>query len=200
MQSKRIDPTSNMPPRPRHSGMQKNVFSLYRKILREAAKKDRTTTNNLQGNGNHHHVSFESLLNKNHAITGNKTSTTTSFAAAEFRRQALEVKRSDFQKIEYLIRKGEKQIKLLQMPGVKIVGGTWKKGGVIRYWLQQPLLPQRSACTKRTVLTRGCSCRRTLFAHAAYNPSAIFSQIFSHYLEWMMKNARERTKVEICLY
>ena len=47
-------------------------------------------------------------------------------ARAEFRRQCAEVKRSDFRTIEYLVRKGRKHVKLLQMPGVK---GTSSYGG-----------------------------------------------------------------------
>jgi hypothetical protein len=50
--------------------------------------------------------------------------TTTAYAINEFRKQALSVNRSDFKKIDYMIRKGEKQIKLLRMPGVKLVRTT----------------------------------------------------------------------------
>jgi len=93
----------------RLSGIQRDVLSLYRKILRGALQKDRTTL------GSEKH-SFASLrFNK---------STTTCYAAAEFRKQAASVKRSNFKKIEYMIRKGEKQLKLMQMPGVKVVSGT----------------------------------------------------------------------------
>jgi hypothetical protein len=52
------------------------------------------------------------------------SSTTTAFAAQEFRRQSAMVKRSDFKKVEYMLRKGDKQIKLLKMPGVKLVSGV----------------------------------------------------------------------------
>jgi len=84
------------------SGLQKEVLALYRTLLREAAKKDTG--------------SFVELLQKE--------GTSTSFARDEFRKQANQVKRSDFKTIEYKIRKGQKQIKLLQMPGVKVVGGA----------------------------------------------------------------------------
>jgi hypothetical protein len=50
-------------------------------------------------------------------------STTTFYASREFRKQSATVKRSDFKKIEYMIRKGEKQLKLLRMPGVLKVEG-----------------------------------------------------------------------------
>jgi hypothetical protein len=36
--------------------------------------------------------------------------------------QATSVKKSDFQKIEYMVRKGNKQLKQLQDPNVKSVG------------------------------------------------------------------------------
>lgn len=95
------------------SGLQKEVLSLYRKILRQAVQKDRLK-----------HVSkpipsFTSLIqgkDDNHSSIH--------FAAKEFRKQAQSVKRSDFKRIEYMIRKGEKQLKLLQMTGVKDIGGS----------------------------------------------------------------------------
>lgn len=105
----------------RHSGLQKDVLALYRKILREAVKKDRkhelTSASRTGGN----QPSFSSLL-----LDGrrNGESTSTAYAAAEFRRQAETVKRSEFKRVEYMIRKGEKQIKLLRMPGVTTIGGV----------------------------------------------------------------------------
>jgi hypothetical protein len=95
----------------RLSGVQKQVFALYRTVLREATKKDRETMAAS--------TKFGSLLSKQNGST-----TSTSYAASEFRRQAGTVKRSEFKKIEYMIRKGEKQVKLLGMPGVKLVSGT----------------------------------------------------------------------------
>ena len=95
----------------RVSGVQKEVFALYRSVLREAAKKDRETM------GSSHKLG--SLLSKK-----NEPATTTSYAASEFRRQAGLVKRSEFKRIEHKIRFGEKQVKLLRMPGVKVARGT----------------------------------------------------------------------------
>jgi succinate dehydrogenase assembly factor 1 len=92
----------------RLSGMQLEVLALYRTILREAVKKDRETV----------------LASSKAADLLSNPLTTSSYAAAEFRKQAAAAKRSDFKKIEYLIRKGEKQLKLLRMPGVKVVRGT----------------------------------------------------------------------------
>ena len=95
------------------SGLQKEVLSLYRKFLREAVKKDREAAE-----GGFANLPMTALL------SGGNSSTTTSYAREEFRRQAKAVRRSDFKGIEYRIRKGEKQVKLLQMPGVKVVSGT----------------------------------------------------------------------------
>ena len=100
------------------SGLQKDVLSLYRSLLRVAAQKDRA-----EGQ----HTPITTLLSS--SIGGAGESTTTSHARAEFRRQCAEVKRSDFRTIEYLIRKGRKHVNLLQMPGVK---GTSSFGGGAR--------------------------------------------------------------------
>lgn len=96
----------------RLSGIQRDVLALYRKVLRETLKKDRETLATDK-------VSLPALLANNRS-----DNSSTSFASDEFRRQAAAIKRSDFKRIEYMIRKGEKQIKLLRMPGVKVVGGT----------------------------------------------------------------------------
>lgn len=108
----------------RLSGIQQDVISLYRRVLREAMKKD-------QREGADSATSkpspFLSLLGKAKAYvadTATLSSTTTAFASAEFRRQAATAKRSEFKKVEYMIRKGDKQIKLLRMPGVKVLSRT----------------------------------------------------------------------------
>ena len=117
----------------RLSGIQKEVLALYRSTLREAVKKDRQQQQ--VGRRPGPKEPFVSLLQppqgKNHHGTSNittstpttptTTTTTTSYAKAEFRKQAQQVKRSDFRKIEYMIRKGEKQLKVLKMPGTKVV-------------------------------------------------------------------------------
>lgn len=102
------------------SGLQKDVLSLYRSLLRVAVQKDRTSSATASSSPDQHIPPFTTLLN------GTTHTTTTSHARAEFRRQCVEVKRSDFRTIEYLIRKGRKHVKLLQMPGVK---GTSSFGG-----------------------------------------------------------------------
>jgi hypothetical protein len=90
------------------SGIQKEVFGLYRTILREAAKKDRSSN------------SVESSL----VSLWSKTDTTASYAKREFRLQASKVPRKEFKVIEFKIRYGYKQLKMLQMPGVKLVSSS----------------------------------------------------------------------------
>lgn len=93
----------------RLSGLQKEVLQLYRQILREAMAKDRKMSSQ-------HRQTMNQLLSS--------SDTSTSYACNEFRKQASMVRRSDFKTIEYKIRKGRKQLQLLKMPGVNLVGGT----------------------------------------------------------------------------
>ncbi|KAG7357057.1 complex 1 LYR family protein [Nitzschia inconspicua] len=86
------------------SGIQKEVLALYRTLLRESVKKDRSGSE-------HAKSTVTNLLASDDSIT--------SHARSEFRKQALQVDRKDFRTIEYRVRHGYKQIKLLQMPGVK---------------------------------------------------------------------------------
>jgi Complex 1 protein (LYR family) len=102
----------------RLSGLQKTVFGLYRSILREAVKKDRQQQQHQQGAAAVV-PTFPSLL-----CQANGKATTAGYARSEFRTQAQQVKRTDFKKIEYMIRKGEKQLKILKMPGTKVVMGA----------------------------------------------------------------------------
>lgn len=92
----------------RLSGVQKEVLSLYRKILREAFLKDR--------NQQDFSATFGTVLFSK--------GSTTHFAREEFRRQEKTVKRSNFKAVEQMIRKGEKQLKMLRMPGVRVVKGV----------------------------------------------------------------------------
>jgi hypothetical protein len=93
---------------PKFSGIQKEVFGLYRTILREAAKKDRSSN------------SVESSL----VTLWSNTDTTASYAQREFRLQASKTPKNDFRTIEHKVRYGYKQVKLLKMPGVKVVSGS----------------------------------------------------------------------------
>lgn len=94
----------------RLSGLQKEVLSLYRTVLRLALKKDRDR------------MELESVSSVLSLMKENGSSL--NYARAEFHKQAHSIKRSDFRTIEYSIRKGKKHIKLLEMPGVKVVGGS----------------------------------------------------------------------------
>uniref|UniRef100_A0A7S4AD26 Uncharacterized protein n=1 Tax=Pseudo-nitzschia australis TaxID=44445 RepID=A0A7S4AD26_9STRA len=95
------------------SGIQKEVLALYRTLLREASKKDRMAAAAASGSKiASKQSSFTNLL----FAEGHSSST--AHARNEFRRQASKVSRKDFRGVEYKIRHGYKQIKLLQMPGV----------------------------------------------------------------------------------
>lgn len=91
------------------SGLQKEVLSLYRTVLREACKKDQ-----LAAASDAQRIRLTSLWQD--------PQTSSSFAREEFRKQSEQVKRNDFRTIEHKIRHGHKQVKLLKMPGVKVVG------------------------------------------------------------------------------
>lgn len=97
----------------RVSGIQRDVFSLYRRVLRQALQKDRLLVSSSSSSTE---LSLPKLLQQ--------STSTVYYAVHEFRRQATSVTRSDFKRIEYLIRQGDKQIKLLNMPGVRRVVRT----------------------------------------------------------------------------
>ncbi|CAN0400059.1 unnamed protein product, partial [Phaeothamnion confervicola] len=77
----------------RISGLQHEVRSLYRKVLRAAKDKERADAVGAAG--------------------------TVQFARERFRETANSVRRSDFRLIEHLLRYGHKQLRLLSMPGVR---------------------------------------------------------------------------------
>lgn len=76
----------------RRSGLQNDVLSLYRKILRVAKSKD--------------NLSLEPK--------------TFEFAREKFRIDATNTKRSDFKRVEFLLRQGHKRLRQLSLPGVKV--------------------------------------------------------------------------------
>ena len=102
-----------MAPTSRLSGLQKDVLALYRSILREAIHKDRKTLP----------ISDQNIP-VNQLLSPSSGSSSTAYARDKFRKEALAVRRSDFKTIEYKIRKGKKQLDLLKMPGVNLVGGA----------------------------------------------------------------------------
>mmetsp|Transcript_20759 Transcript_20759/g.30569 ORF Transcript_20759/g.30569 Transcript_20759/m.30569 type:complete len:115 (-) Transcript_20759:631-975(-) len=104
----------------RLSGLQKEVLALYRNILREAARKDKAAaaTTTATNQPSFHELLFPSSSSTSQTGNAISSSTTTSYAREEFRRQSQTVKRSDYKTIEYMMRKGQKHVNLLKMPGV----------------------------------------------------------------------------------
>lgn len=86
------------------SGLQKEVISLYRRLLRVSHKKDLTTAE---------------CKDSSFIIALNKSSTSSHAMKEKFRKQAAAVSRRDHARIEHHIRQGEKYIKMMQMGGVK---------------------------------------------------------------------------------
>ncbi len=125
------------PPASRLSGLQRDVLALYRSILREAVRKDRSraaassppslprcTADGGAAGSRQQHPRVGQMLSSAAGAGGERRGSTTAFARAQFRREASAVRRSDFKTIEYKIRKGRKQLELLKMPGVDLVGGA----------------------------------------------------------------------------
>ncbi|CAM1507228.1 Fc.00g068690.m01.CDS01 [Cosmosporella sp. VM-42] len=75
----------------RLSGLQKEVLALYRNCLRESRRKPESTRTHFE-----------------------------SFARAEFQRN-LEIEKRDFAAIEFLLRKGRRQLEVYSSPGIKDV-------------------------------------------------------------------------------
>ena len=123
------------------SGIQKEVLALYRTLLREASKKDRMTvavakpeaeaipsflsllfpidsSSSNNNNNSSSNNSGDDDVEDNTSIDNVHKKSSTAHVRYEFRKQASQVGRKDFRAIEYKIRHGYKQIKLLQMPGV----------------------------------------------------------------------------------
>lgn len=86
----------NVTTKKQHSGLQKQVFGLYRKLLRTANLKDGEKL-------------ISSLYNEKSTVYAVKT---------KFRASSEKLNRRDVDRIEYSIRQGEKYVKTLQMKGV----------------------------------------------------------------------------------
>ncbi len=71
-----------------------------------------------------HHSPFGRSMHSSSADSSESVATTLDYARKKFRQEAAQVRRSDFKTIEYKIRKGRKQLELLKMPGVNVVGGA----------------------------------------------------------------------------
>ena len=107
------------------SGLQKEVFGLYRTILREAASKDRQSLLLLSSKSSKSKPSSSSVVPSTSLLNlWFDTKSTSYYARNEFRTQAKINNKNDFRTIEYKIRHGYKQIKILKMPGTKVVSSS----------------------------------------------------------------------------
>jgi len=103
--------------RPKHSAIQKQVFALYRTLLRAGALKDKKQLLAADSSSGDNDLSMSSFVN----LLDNEGSTTFS-VRQKFRSKAESLTRREFDRIEHGIRQGEKYVKLLQMEGVS--GGS----------------------------------------------------------------------------
>ena len=87
----------------KYSGLQLQVLSLYRNLLRTSLEKERET--------NGIAPSFVTLRHD--------CNSSTYHASTQFRKEALSISKRDIDLIEYGIRRGEKYVKLLKMGGVR---------------------------------------------------------------------------------
>ena len=78
----------------KYSGLQKEVFSVYRQIIREALKKEDPAVS-------------QGIID---------------VARRQFKDKSKEIRKTDYQTIEHSIRDARKKIKLIQMPGFRGVG------------------------------------------------------------------------------
>mmetsp|Transcript_17574 Transcript_17574/g.35005 ORF Transcript_17574/g.35005 Transcript_17574/m.35005 type:complete len:117 (+) Transcript_17574:62-412(+) len=99
-----------------HSGLQREVFALYRSILRAAMKKDSELAPPSDGPVRRSQFWAQTA--------DSSSSPTASYAKECFRTEAFSYRRIDFTRIEFAIRQGKKKLALLEMKGVKVVGGS----------------------------------------------------------------------------
>lgn len=99
-----------------HSGLQKEVISLYRRLLRTCRVKDAE----IQAGSCSSNVSIPFLQSFN-------DSDTSIFAMRlKFRKECMEVSKRDHARIEHGIRQGEKYIKMMNMSGVRGISSSRK--------------------------------------------------------------------------
>ena len=108
-----------------HSGLQKEVISLYRRLLRTCRVKDLETQ---AGTGS---SSDTSRMNKNNITIPfleslNHSSTSIFAMRQKFRKQCMEMSKRDHARIEHGIRQGEKYIKMMKMSGVRGISSSRK--------------------------------------------------------------------------
>ncbi len=96
----------------RISGLQKDVFALYRALLRSARKKETAEVRNRLYNVG----KFQSWMLLSHNVNI-IIGLALFIVRSEFREEAKKVDRNDFRTIEHMLRYGYKQKKILEMPG-----------------------------------------------------------------------------------
>ena len=92
-----------------HSGLQRQVLTLYRTLLRASFNKERGT--NITNENTFECKSFVTLLRDSNSTTYN--------VSTQFRKEAMSMSKRDIDFIEHGIRKGEKYVKLLKMGSVR---------------------------------------------------------------------------------
>ncbi|PQE12535.1 Complex 1 LYR protein [Rutstroemia sp. NJR-2017a BBW] len=90
----------------RYSGLQREVLGLYRKCLRESRKKP--VVSNAQWNGGAAVDLFVKEARKHFEA----------YARTEFQK-SIKLDKKDFGAIEYLLRKGQRQVEMYSSPGIK---------------------------------------------------------------------------------
>ena len=119
----------------RRSGLQSDVLTLYRQLLKTAARKD-DQTHSLRKHGKWITLCYSSvsLSLSTHTHTHTLYLSASPFlhirlsltlirnlyvVSIQFREQAAKVDRKDFRAIEHYLRHGHKQKKLMEMPGFR---------------------------------------------------------------------------------
>ena len=108
-------PTSKAKHKQQHSGLQKEVLSLYRTLLRASLRKDRPSaiSSTMTTASNTSLLSACQLLNN--------IGSTTNHTRTQFRASSEQMTKRELDRIEYAIRRGKKFVKLLEMEGVQVV-------------------------------------------------------------------------------
>eukprot|EP01132_Coremiostelium_polycephalum_P000658 gene658-813_t len=90
----------------RLSGLQKEVVSLYRKFIRVSIQKDKK---NLQEQSNNH----QTTTTTSSSLPPTQQSSLTQYIRNQFRQKAKSISRREISKIEVLVLRGKRQLKLL---------------------------------------------------------------------------------------
>ncbi|EFA84815.1 hypothetical protein PPL_01808 [Heterostelium album PN500] len=87
---------------PRYSGVQKQVLSLYRNFIRQSLKNDRLNSGSSSSSSG----------------SGEQSYPMTSYIQSQFRTKAKSISRRDISKIEMMLLKGQRQLKLIKSQGM----------------------------------------------------------------------------------